>query len=138
MIQATELRIGNLINIPESGVIATISAIGRRAFNIDVSKVDLDEADNYFDYESAHPIPLTPSILEKAGFEKIQEGSMAYPEVWRIKYTQVLVGSVIDIQIRGSEEIAWIEGNTIVHIHYVHQLQNLIYAITKQELTLNL
>lgn len=130
MIQATELRIGNLINIPESGVIATISAIGRRAFNIDVSKVDLDEADNYFDYESAHPIPLTSSILEKSGFYYNDiNGDSGH---WQIKHPTA--AGLFEI-LEGEDGFFY---NYQAELKYVHQLQNLFFAIAQTELNLNL
>jgi hypothetical protein len=78
--------------------------------------------DDYFD-----PIPLTPEILEKCGFREygpfspwLTLGSFSWSDPAGISYE-------ID------EESAMLD-----HIKYLHQLQNLYYAVTGEELTITL
>lgn len=81
-------------------------------------------------------IPLTPEWLIKMGFKNTQQGTMAYPEVWRIIYCPVLVKTALDLQNRDQGEYRWFEGNTNVAFHYVHQIQNFYFALAGEELTI--
>ena len=117
---ANELRIGNWL----------LSAKTGEPFQVDSIPNDSEI--------TAQPIVLSPDILEKCGFRKTQEGNMALPEVWSRNYQKRVVINTIDISIRGSDEIYWIEGNTIVELYSLHQLQNLIHALTGEELSINL
>lgn len=131
MIEAKDLRIGNWVT-EESRINGEILQEANPV-QVDV-KLLYDLVTNNtgtYRYES---IPLTADILLKCGFEKIEEGSMAYPEIWRVKYRQVLVMCVFDLQHRNEGEYSWIEGNTIIHNYYLHDLQNLYYSHTKEEL----
>lgn len=128
MIAVNELRIGNWVTY-----------MGDRFGTIQYLKdVVYITGNTQWSYKSITPIPISSDILEKAGFEKIQEGSMSHPEVWRISYQRRVVENKIDISIRGEEEIYWLEGNTIVELHFVHQLMNLYFALTGKELDIKL
>lgn len=122
-----ELRIGNIVSIPECTINAIITAIGRKGFNIDISEVDLDETDNYFDYNSAYPMPLTPEILEKCGFDKMNGHAPAIGA-----YDWFDNGKFETVHVYKN----WIclKGVDSIPIKYLHQLQNLYYALTGEEL----
>jgi len=89
------------------------------------------------------PIPLTEEWLEKFGFEWKSEN-----KTWRIEYRIPFVddGKRIAIHVWEDEvmgiwgvtlwEVVPIDDVTPTVIKYVHQLQNLYFALTGQELTI--
>lgn len=113
MIQANELRIGNHIRGLAMGSVHTVSL---HFFN------ELLDDDTMSDWYS--PIPLTSEILEKCGFIKDHDtykklnSNLSY--LFRISYTGV----------------GWFSMNAIANIPalYLHQLQNLYFALTGEEL----
>ncbi len=71
------------------------------------------------------PIPLTPEILEKNNF---REGhASGCPEKWRLIYTTI----TMNVYSHSGRDVLWRlsvdtnrNENTVVYIHYVHELQN--------------
>ena|SRR5690349_17316758 len=125
MIQATELRIGNWVNIPECGINAVIDIIGAKKVCIDTTRVDLDDNAGCFMCESLNPIPLTPEILEKAGMkgdEILFDGSLRCIEM-----------------IKGNDAfiVHYIKKNQ-PNVKHLHQFQNLYFALTGTELDIKL
>lgn len=106
-IKANELRIGNLLF--NDGVVVTIDA--RSIFDI----WDDKGLNNY------SPIPLTEEWLMRFGFEENEEG------YW------VIVGQFYDM--RKILKTSLYQGD-LQSTKYVHQLQNLYFAITGEELTI--
>ncbi len=121
MIQANELRIGNWVNLKSSGYVRVeVDSIG-------------DIVNNPAIFE---PIPLAPKILEKAGFTERQQSFFSY---YFIDYIQVAVQKRFEIEeIDDRPTFLWMAGNNIIHIHYLHQLQNLYHALTGRELEIDL
>ncbi len=119
MIKANELRIGNwYINTEEAG-----------------SYYKFEEEDAHFiqDFKSvAEPIPLTPEILEKCGF-KIINHIHGYSFYTMDRHNK-----------KHLPPIDWYENRTLYysypvnHCKFVHQLQNLYFALTGIELEINL
>jgi hypothetical protein len=120
MIQSNELRIGNWYNFvnPMEG-----------------GKLYLTQFLNwteYLDFEAyGEPIPLSAYILEKCGFENI------YGETWSNGNVEIL-GRVPNFKdgyllLNGEARTHW----TSIY-YYVHQLQNLYYALTQTELKIQL
>lgn len=108
MIQANELRIGNLVK----------NKYG------DIGQVDIVWLRLVTEGEIFEPIPLTEEILLKCGFEK------------KVNYVK---GMTIQ------DGIAFFDDNEFGHdkedeieCKYLHQLQNLYFALTGQELTIEL
>ena len=108
---AQELRIGNLI---EQGVIEIMS---ENAVWINEKLLLIDEIQS---------IPLTEEWLVKFGFEK---SKYEY-------FTKFAGNNVMTIFIFQERIKVDIVNQFICNIHYVHQLQNLYFALTKKELTL--
>jgi hypothetical protein len=106
--KANEIRLGNYYN--DNGEIKKISPN-------DI--VELWEADRTW----INPIPLTEEWLLKFGFV-----SNPYKDRYETKNFQVECNKT-----RGFTEL-WIEGAP--HIKHVHQLQNLYFALTNEELIL--
>lgn len=109
MIAANEIRVGNLIL--NDGVV--VKSDGRTIFDIwGENKVYL-------------PIELTEEWLLKFGFESELTG--VHKEQWQLYKKDHFV-----LHWRNEFcEFGWIES---IEIKYVHQLQNLFYALTGEEL----
>lgn len=132
MILNTELRVGNLVREKITGAfmrITDISETGYTSYVIDRSLFPLPEG------WQAVPIPITEDLLLKAGFVQ------TYKSRWHTDY---------DADELGHGEIGvnfYHENNTIVFrfygehrtpLHFLHQLQNLYFALTGEELKINL
>jgi hypothetical protein len=117
---ANELRIGNLINYWEY-----VSGVWK------ISKVDwadikiqsIDPIDNY------RPIPLTEEWLLKFGFE-VNTDYASEDNNW-YDYLKNYVRISMPYFTYNFEN-----GESEIEIKYVHQLQNLYFALTGEELTI--
>jgi len=134
-IEATELRIGNLVYFEQSNDYKLIRPVGYSFFN------------NYMQYLT--PIPLTPEILEKAGFYQLPHFTVG--NSWLIDFG---LSSQISISYLGEPNLMiWLSSvdkdkkpTDLVCIWnwdvngeiYVHQLQNLYYSLTQTELKITL
>ncbi len=120
MIQANELKIWNWIINPYGNYTKLMSV------------------QEY--YPNCNPIPLTEEILLKCGFEK-QDYNMSNCHVYQRGIYRVLksfnsdnINQDYSLCINGISPPTW----SIAHFKYVHQLQNLIHALTNTELEINL
>jgi len=117
--KANELRIGNLVNKTEQTI---------RSSRLGISI--WDEYDWYAigdcidSLEYYEPIPLTEEWLLKFGFEKINVNE----RYW--------VKSVCLIHQRHDEGLDYLPSpfGPVIKYEYVHQLQNLYFALTGEEL----
>jgi hypothetical protein len=86
------------------------------------------------------PIPLTPEILEKCGFKKI-ENSVQFG--WYISVSNRLLcwcySDVVSIEFKNGQCDEY-NNHTFFDFpcKYLHQLQNLYFALTNEELTFKL
>ncbi len=119
-LKAQDLRIGNLIDTPD-GIreIDDIStkrelghSVGFKGFNV-----------GYY-LDVCKPIPITEEWLLKLGFE-YNNFSLLYSNRKQSEY---------DIQILDDTFVIYKYGDEIVTLKYIHELQNLFYAITGNEL----
>ena len=124
MIKANELRIGNeLIN----GTVVSLS------------KDDVIVNDGYQNWKQSRltdgfePYPLTEEWLVKFGFVKRPNSSMV--QFWSIDtfnlYHEFYNGDYIELSNY------YLEKGSCKQLEYVHQLQNLYFALTGEELTIN-
>ncbi len=74
------------------------------------------------------PIELTEEKLMKFGFEKCLNGYWCEKELLNVKISK---HSVIEIYLSGSDTDLALNG-----IQFVHQLQNLYFALANEELTI--
>lgn len=146
MIPIQELMIGNqVVYKGEKRIVNLLS-------NLDCLKVD----DQIVHYEDIYPIPLTIEILRSYGFFETEKDS----EIWA--YPRNLINSFQDCpmgfgeefpfqvsednfegiwSVWGTEIIEIVDGmyyncDALVHIKYLHELQNLFFKWYQQELTL--
>lgn len=111
MIKANELRIGNIIM---AGGKVTVCEVE------DIAKCKRSPA-------LRHGIPLTPEILEKAGFG--HNGNLHVYKDFEAGYNN-------DDFMYGQHSVR-IKKSLIVKIKHLHQLQNLYFALTGEELNIN-
>jgi len=111
--KSTDLRIGNYIYNNE-GEITKVALLGADLVMVDDSKKVIEK--------NCAPIPLTEDWLLRFGFES--SGDDGYNTDWNNGNITIVEG--VDY---------FIEDKTGVNIEYVHQLQNLYYALTGAELT---
>lgn len=131
MIAANELRIGSWVN--HNGkpmkVLSVESDIDNNALPVMENGRDFYRMS--FDTDGdLQPIPLTPEILEKCGFELKKSDNWTEYRLGIIGFDfnhSRLSGCHI-----GGEEYHYIE------VSYLHQLQNLYFAITGRELEVEL
>jgi len=110
IIEANEVRLGNwLIEVPDKWVQVQ-----------DLIQTEFSYLLNGLDLELFRPIPITPAFLLKAGFKKQQD-------CWH-RGTFVIRDFLEELFFHPNGAI------TGQHIEQVHELQNLYYAITKEEL----
>lgn len=111
--QANEIRIGNLVQ-DEEGI-----------FPITATYFNLLE----LNLETTEPIPLTEEWLLRLGYfiTETNEGVEAFMQNHRYSVKELI----------GKDDWLYCDGEQVLtNIKYVHQLQNLYFALTTEELTL--
>jgi hypothetical protein len=110
--KANELRIGNKVKY--DGRVFKIHSLSEEYPTLNTIEFGI----GVVDWNSLEPIQLTEEWLLMLGFKPLQKD-------WQKK------GLIIHTRKRG-----FIVRKSIPQIHHVHQLQNLHYALTGEELTL--
>jgi len=77
------------------------------------------------------PIQLTEDILLKCGFKKYGDNCMRLGHLKQMKQT-------LKKGATGYSSYFMYAGAIFMHIRYLHQLQNLTFALTNEELKINL
>jgi hypothetical protein len=113
--KANELRIGNFYEIdqyPDDRIITQIE-----------DGIDIDQCGKL----NASPIPITKEWLLKFGFVKVKD------DIFRLLEDDIIICTVSKI---GPDEFEYeqlkVRG---IYVQFVHQLQNLRFALTGEELT---
>lgn len=116
MIKASELRIGNWL---------TLEYLNGKKRNVQIIEIGIK--DDFLNFE---PIPLTPEILEACGFER--EGITSLSLDGFPLYLKIIENSV---ECWGFHYV----GKLIkIPCQHLHQLQNLFFALTGEELRVEL
>lgn len=124
--KASELRIGNLTNL---GVVYKIEEDRFYVYDKDGT--------NFGSYwAKIEPIPLTEEWLLRFGF-KYKKCGMCGQDQWaNMDFWYIDTQSGEAIVLRGNIKNTKILYPHFTSIYYVHQLQNLYFAITGEELTI--
>ena len=129
MIVASELRIGNLVIIKRY---ISMNTNGEEKFELIETTVNFE---NIQWKKCIQPIPLTEEWLVKFGFEEKEDlNSKDYPFAHSIftKSSKSILCN--EFKIGGNQN--GFHFYSMVYINYVHQLQNLYFALTGEELTI--
>lgn len=128
--KASELRIGNYINRPDLGDshirTESVLAIYERVKTSGPIKT-------IFDFEDITPIPLTEDWLLKFGCKKNEDTDNFWNQEKDFSVEVEYVRSDNGVQPLFYYNLSI---NRKKHLVYVHQLQNLYFALTGEELTL--
>ena len=125
MIQTNQLRVGNYLIDPREVSKDIIERFKIREDGIFKVKItDLCYASEY------KGISLTPEMLEKCGAEKYEEFGKSFMEL------SVTTDLVIFSDETGVKLMCL--GDEIKKVEYLHDLQNLYFALTNNELEINL
>ncbi len=126
--KAEDFRIGDYV-YGVSDRIEIVIGIGKDACITDHYLPELLSSPYEAEYKYLKPIPLTEEILLKCGFEKHSVTG------WFMGKGRTIT---IDLKIG----LIYINGNIVSKnknlFRYLHQLQNLYFALTNEELTVNL
>ena len=117
---ARELRIGNLLQIEDRGFVR-VCTIWKEYFD-----VECDGKSYGGDFST--PIPLSPEILEKAGFKN----SGNRYQIWfgDFEFQSVDNNGIVDVCCDGML--------ISLKFKYLHQVQNFYYMVTGEELNIEL
>lgn len=127
MIKYTELRCGNKVHIsgkeyPNERLVATVGEIHYFGSTLECDFGEGEE-DCDIDHEDLIPIPLSEEWLIRAGFEKYSD-----------KEFYIYTSKENEVRFYKSDS-DWNLAYFITETRYVHQLQNLYFWLTGEELT---
>ena len=138
---AVELRIGNLVDLGNR--IAKVIKIAHLACVV----VDLEETqDTIEDYERTRPIPLTEEWLLKFGFKKYPNLRDTFRQEYYDSFQldidehtiisfSIPIGYNDNIRCNYDKLYRSEEKKQSYRVKHIHQLQNLYFALTGEELT---
>lgn len=131
MIQANELRIGNSVFI--NGEICP--SIGYSVI-MDVAMKERGVKNEYLDSLTFEPIPITEELIVKYGFEKERSLEDVFVKVRNENSSPFILFSpnAYVAKYNNIKDFYFNIERHIVTITHIHQLQNLYFAITKEEL----
>lgn len=112
--KANELRMGNWVQVEYDGILQEPEQV----WKVTISSRDNYHTVNDWKIEALRPIPLTEEWLERFGFKKFKNHND-----WSKR------GVIIHGRKRG-----FVLRRSVPVIKYVHQLQNLYFALTGEEL----
>ena len=135
MIDNKELRIGNWVRLKDSD----------HTFQVEFQDLATSDCRNI------HPIAITAQVLERCGFKhgmvegiasfnhdydnELEEGDTHYWDL-RIKESDICDGFTFSLVMWGKQNYyTFSYQNLRARIKYLHQLQNLHYALTGTEIT---
>lgn len=122
--KANELRIGNFICYHNENEIHQLSSVG--------IWVHTDKSIDEIPISECKAIPLTKAWLKKFGIKEQKTSNFGGADMW----SGLRAWSVNDREwlFRGHPECLILVGYFNTQVKYVHQLQNLYFAITSKEL----
>lgn len=125
--QAKDFRIGNLVK--HDNRVFAIDSIANEFPTLDTIEFGV----GVVDWNNIEPIQLTVGWLDGFGFEKEEEGGLESYDYY------LEIGDELDIYANWNDgklrclSVSFLE----IEINYVHQLQNLYFALTGKELEFN-
>ena len=130
--EARELRIGSLLKDNLTGEWLRVTDLSE---NIVAEVINRDKYPLPDGWQMA-PIPLTPEILEKAGFIMKDEGYLLTLDTV-VEINQICIEYDWSVSIGDVNANGFFASNIGI-CKYVHQLQNIIFSLTGEELIIKL
>lgn len=127
--KATELRIGNYVYHKDNSL--QITNVIDFCVNMEFGKYS-GERNNEIDIDEISPIPLTPELLEKCGFEKLELRNGFFFGI------SIGGGRVFLLKYNPLRTDCFYEHYYGTKVQYLHQLQNLCFALRGEELKITL
>jgi hypothetical protein len=126
MMEARELRIGNLVYFPNNEIV--------EIYGVSKDIVIKNNGCDFFPISviDVKPIPLTEQWLLKFGFE-VNEFHKNYKI--KVDYYHHSI-KFYENEWVYSNDVSDASCHTIASVNYVHQLQNIYFALTNEELTI--
>lgn len=134
--KSTELRIGNFVDTLTGKEVLVPAGVPMKILSISIGGCDVLEIDKvpaqekYWPKVSLYelsPIPLTPEWLERFGFTMINDDGL-----WQSPHDELF--QIQDEYLNGGFGHIWDATFTEAAIEYIHQVQNLHFALTGTEL----
>lgn len=136
MIDANSLRLGNYVYEVDS---RTQQKVAKQVFMIQPSYVSLEKQNgNLCDIHLVEPIPLCHNLICKNNFNLIDDRFYSRNVIDKIGVGIKLNGEGSLFIVMNSVPNGYIEIPVDAKIKYLHQLQNLYFVLTGQELKVNL
>lgn len=133
-----ELRIGNLVTINQTALHFDGSGESESIFEIGEIRTDLVYFKGFHAGEycsSIHPIPLTKEWFLKLGFANDRGVLFELPGYIQEKCKGDKGFKKSAFFFNNREDVnMWMDCQTRVCVKYVHEVQNLVYALTGEEL----
>lgn len=123
-LKASDLRIGNYVKFGK--LFKKVVEISQDGFYV----LDKDGTTLKSTWADLQPIPLTEDILLKCGFQKI---STNYEKGFLLLWGNLKTGTIDFVLIEPHSNI-----RHVTALSYLHQLQNLYFALTNEELEIKL
>ena len=133
--KANELRIGNYVRLFEKGFYK-VHTISRKVIQVHGDLI----GGEVFDFFNIQPIPLTPEILEKCGFEYVTDWTVpdkrkhdcvTFLDLGYMYLASGMMGGGVTLFQNDRR-------STGTNIEYLHQLQNLYFCLCGEELEVKL
>lgn len=118
-IEANELRLGNYVQYDTELIVKV---------DIGLMRVII------LNHVNIYPIGLTPEILEKCGFQKID----LYEDEFYMQFDHDDIDIYTGDKNGICEVVFSIQDNEIKRVQFFHELQNLYFSLTNTELTITL
>jgi hypothetical protein len=133
-----ELRIGNFVKCRVSNDAGIYQVIALDGINLKTMLNGARRGQWYITEENIKPIPITDKWLLSFGFRQSEENRDDFYKDFGRKTFQVCIDDGQgEIFIGFAHDIGFpIEELCHIDIQYLHQLQNLIFSITGEELTI--
>lgn len=139
--KANELRIGNYVNVPNPKQcpfrIDAFEYCSEKFIKVAQEvKINGKEVHPLTWYgKDLEPIPLTEEWLLKFGFEKIEDFGV-YSNIWHFKGVMVSLRNYINVHVDWADDGVGFHSIRCYEELFIHQLQNLYFALTGEELKL--
>lgn len=131
---ATELRIGNLVNYYNENIVFEVIGIDKFGLIVKsphTNEILIEDEETWIELDQFEPISLTEEWLFKFGFEKntIDRETVIFNRINSTEKLQLFNGRII-YGILGVSQYEWSEAKILM----VHQLQNIYFILTGKEL----